>query len=133
MPFYIRGPGIPAGQVLPYPGSFIDVAPTLLTLSGGPSMQVHAPQAIDNVRRAIVAATLHRSRAGHAGLATLCECHRCAAVIRPTCIKSLTRPDLVPYPHLSPSFPRKKPPPGLPKPASNHGVLLFIGLYCRRE
>ncbi len=35
VPFYIRGPGVPAGEVLPYQGSMIDVAPTLLALAGG--------------------------------------------------------------------------------------------------
>ncbi len=34
VPFYIRGPGIPAGEVLPYPGGFIDVVPTLLAMAG---------------------------------------------------------------------------------------------------
>ncbi|KAG2500456.1 hypothetical protein HYH03_002023 [Edaphochlamys debaryana] len=36
VPFYIRGPGIPAGAVLPYQGNIIDITPTLLTLAGLP-------------------------------------------------------------------------------------------------
>ncbi len=35
MPFYIRGPGIPAGRVLSYQANMIDIAPTLLSLAGG--------------------------------------------------------------------------------------------------
>lgn len=34
VPFYIRGPGIPAGQVIPTQTNLIDMAPTLLSLAG---------------------------------------------------------------------------------------------------
>ncbi|KAG2444332.1 hypothetical protein HXX76_001088 [Chlamydomonas incerta] len=36
VPFFIRGPGIPAGQVLPHQSTNVDVAPTLLALAGLP-------------------------------------------------------------------------------------------------
>ncbi|GFR41740.1 hypothetical protein Agub_g2493 [Astrephomene gubernaculifera] len=36
LPFFIRGPGVPAGQVLPVQGNLIDIAPTILTLAGLP-------------------------------------------------------------------------------------------------
>ncbi|KAG2444333.1 hypothetical protein HXX76_001089 [Chlamydomonas incerta] len=36
VPFYIRGPGIPAGQVLPYQASLVDAAATILALAGLP-------------------------------------------------------------------------------------------------
>ena len=35
VPFFIRGPGIPAGQSLGYQASMVDVAPTLMALAGG--------------------------------------------------------------------------------------------------
>ncbi|PNW88050.1 hypothetical protein CHLRE_01g012126v5 [Chlamydomonas reinhardtii] len=34
VPFFIRGPGIPAGQVLPYQANLVDLAPTILALAG---------------------------------------------------------------------------------------------------
>lgn len=34
VPSYIRGPGVPAGRVLPYQGNLLDMAPTLLALAG---------------------------------------------------------------------------------------------------
>ncbi|KAG2444328.1 hypothetical protein HXX76_001084 [Chlamydomonas incerta] len=36
LPLFIRGPGIPAGQVVPYQMNMVDVAPTLLALAGLP-------------------------------------------------------------------------------------------------
>ncbi|KAG2447062.1 hypothetical protein HYH02_007813 [Chlamydomonas schloesseri] len=36
LPLIIRGPGIPAGQVLPYQINMVDIAPTLLVLAGLP-------------------------------------------------------------------------------------------------
>ncbi len=35
VPFYIRGPGIPAGRLLPHQGNMVDMAPTVLALAGG--------------------------------------------------------------------------------------------------
>lgn len=34
VPFYIRGPGLGAGQQVAQPGSFVDVAPTVMALAG---------------------------------------------------------------------------------------------------
>ncbi|KAG2492464.1 hypothetical protein HYH03_009405 [Edaphochlamys debaryana] len=36
VPLYVRGPGIPAGAVLPYQGNMVDLAPTILALAGLP-------------------------------------------------------------------------------------------------
>ncbi len=34
VPFYVRGPGLGAGQQVAQPGSFVDVAPTVMALAG---------------------------------------------------------------------------------------------------
>ncbi|KAG2492462.1 hypothetical protein HYH03_009403 [Edaphochlamys debaryana] len=44
VPLYVRGPGIPAGAVLPYQGNMVDLAPTILALAGLP-----IPDAMDGL------------------------------------------------------------------------------------
>ncbi len=39
VPLYVRGPGIPAGRVLPYQGGMIDIAPTIMALAGNISVR----------------------------------------------------------------------------------------------